>query len=188
MAIELLIVQTDSTYPEVVSEQGDYADWFKGSIDTDDVNVTVVDCLRNALPDATEFDAVILAGSSHSVNEPLPEIDALRAWAKQLVVLQTPTLGVCFGHQILTTVAGGAVGRHAMGRQFGSAEVHLTDAGRDDFLFEGVEPNCHVHVCHEDHCTVLPSGVTLLAASDRTPAHSFAIGANVRKLVFDSFC
>lgn len=55
---------------------------------------------------------VVLLGSRASVYDSLPWLDQLKEWMHPLVHgrVKVPLLGVCFGHQLLAQVSGGAVG------------------------------------------------------------------------------
>ena len=59
-----------------------------------------------------DTDAVIVLGSAASVHDAAPWIDDLGAWLVPLVdgSRPLPLLAVCFGHQLVAHVAGGAVG------------------------------------------------------------------------------
>ncbi|HNO79659.1 MAG TPA: gamma-glutamyl-gamma-aminobutyrate hydrolase family protein [Phycisphaerae bacterium] len=184
MELEILIVQTGSTYPEVVNAAGDYDRWFLTALNAKNLVVTVVDSLVDQLPEPGLFDAMILTGSSCSATEMNPLLDAFCEWIRRLADADVPTLGVCFGHQIMAKAFGGCVQRHAMGRQFGTVVVTATDAGRRDFLFNDLDETFDVHSCHEDVCTQLPENATLLARSPKTINQSFAIGEFLRAVQF----
>jgi len=184
MPFEMLIVQTGSTYPEVITASGDYDAWFLTGLGPAEVTMTVVDALRDGLPELATFDAIILSGSSHSVNESNPRFLRYRDWVCDLLNWHVPTLGVCFGHQMMASAFGGCVQKHASGGQFGPFDVTLSDAGQGDFLFRGVDPVFAAHSCHEDVCTQLPESATLLASSPHTINQSYAIGDCLRAVQF----
>jgi len=66
-------------------------------------------------------------------------------YTKEIYDLDTPILGLCFGHQEIAKHYGGKV--HHGGREWGKADLHLT---RDHPLFEGLGPVEQVWMSHYD--------------------------------------
>jgi GMP synthase (glutamine-hydrolysing) len=95
-----------------------------------------------------------------------------------------PVLGVCFGHQLLARALGGRVERNPRGREAGTVEVHLTDAGTRDPLFAGVPRTLLVQETHADHVVELPPGAVLLARNDFSPVQAFGVGEGIRCVQF----
>ena len=103
---------------------------------------------------------VILSGGPKSVSEPgAPTIDAA------VFELGVPTLGICYGMQLLTTALGGRVGR-APQREFGHAVVTLGAAGR---LFAGLPATARVWASHGDLVAEAPPGFSVVATSANAP-------------------
>lgn len=54
--------------------------------------------------------AIIIFGSSASVYDGLPWQDEFHQWVREQVTAKVPTLGLCYGHQLLAALFGGKVG------------------------------------------------------------------------------
>ncbi|MXR40405.1 type 1 glutamine amidotransferase [Halobaculum sp. WSA2] len=112
-------------------------------------------------PNLDDVDGVVIGGSGAGVyDEPdQPWIADQKRLARRLVEEGVPTLGICFGHQILNAALGGAV------EDSGTTRLHLRDAEFDDEpLFNGVEPT--VPVLHSDVVTELGDGMEVIGRAD----------------------
>ena len=120
--------EVDPDYRYFVSELTTYLDEYR-----------VRDATAGDLPgpgDLDGVDGVILAGSTAGVYEAddHPWMDAEMALIRDLVADRVPTLGVCFGHQLINHALGGRVEHRGLTAELVSAEV------ADDPLLEGVPP------------------------------------------------
>lgn len=113
-------------------------------------------------PSLEDVDGVVIGGSGAGVyDEPEQSwITDQKQFARRLVENDVPTLGICFGHQILNAALGGEV------VDSGTTRLHLRDAEFDaaDPLFEGVEPT--VPVLHSDVVTELGEGMEVIGRAD----------------------
>ena len=139
-------------------------------------DIEVVDALSadfNAL-DAQSPDLVVVLGNEHGVyeKEAHPYIAAEEEWLAARLRDERPTLGVCFGAQIMASALGGEVYR-GPSTQIGYRSVELTEDGTDSPLaaFAGVP----VMQWHGDTFT-LPEGVTRLAGSSDYANEAFSVG------------
>lgn len=108
-------------------------------------------------------DAVVLSGSTAGVYETdaHPWMDDLRDLVRELVAEAVPTLGVCFGHQLVNDALGGSVEHR--GLRAGIEPVRFAD----DPLFDGV--GTRVPLVHGDVVTELGEGMEAVASADYYP-------------------
>lgn len=89
-----------------------------------------------------------------------------------------PTLGICFGHQILAYARGVQVLNDREQAKVGSHEVVLTEEGRNDPLFQGMQPQFTVQYGHQDSLSTLPEGAVLLAYGEQCQYSALRHGLN----------
>jgi GMP synthase (glutamine-hydrolysing) len=138
-------------------------------------DVTVIDASADAVSSAARepWDLVVVLGSEDAVYEDhdyiAPEIDLVRERLER----GGPTLGICFGAQIMATAIGGSVYRGASGSEIGFSIVEPSEAGASSPLrhFAGV-PVCEWH----GDTFSLPAAVQTLASTERYGNQAFAIG------------
>lgn len=121
------------------------------------------------------FDAVILSGSGdlyfdggyaethhgRIITSRLAE--NAKPFAHYLIKNDIPTLGICFGHQLLGYAAGVNVGHSRVESKTGTYRVTLTDEGTADPLMRGISVQFAAHYGHKDVLFDLPPGATVLA-------------------------
>jgi GMP synthase (glutamine-hydrolysing) len=117
-----------------------------------------------AAPSLDGVDAVVVTGSTAGVYEAdeRPWIETARRFARRLVDERVPTLGVCFGHQLLNDALGGRVEHRGLTARLVAAEL------ADDPLFDGVAPT--LPMVHGDHVTRTGEGMRPIAGADYYPA------------------
>lgn len=99
----------------------------------------------------------------------------VEAYLRQAVDARVPTLGVCFGHQLLTQALGGRVERNPNGREIGTVSLEL--AG-DAELFGHTEPFA-VNMTHVDSAVELPAGARVLGRTALEPHAAVKFAQNV---------
>jgi GMP synthase (glutamine-hydrolysing) len=105
---------------------------------------------------------VILSGGPKSVSEPdAPHCDP------RVLELGVPTLGICYGMQLMTHLLGGEVAS-APHREFGHAKVTVKD-GDGWRLFRDVPNELRVWASHGDFVAAAPSGFAVAATSANAP-------------------
>jgi GMP synthase (glutamine-hydrolysing) len=107
--------------------------------------------------------AIVLSGGPASVYaENAPQIDP------GLYELGVPTLGICYGMQLMARDLGGRVERTGVS-EFGKTELVATGGA----LFQGVPPQQTVWMSHRDSVVAAPRGASVPAGSPSTPIAAF---------------
>jgi len=116
-------------------------------------------------PPPEQFGAAIVFGAEAQVDqeETRPWLRPEKQLIAELLERGTPTLGVCFGSQVLAEVAG-AVVRPAKHAEIGWNEIELTPEGQVDPLL-GFLPERFVGFGYHHYEWLLPPGAVALARS-----------------------
>lgn len=122
-------------------------------------------------------DALILGGSGDFLisRGDIPEIrSALRPFLAEARARRMPTLGICFGGQLMTEAFGGTVELDEARAEMGTFEILKTPEGDRDPLFAQLPATFDAQLGHKDHFTRLPPGAAHLASSARSPFQAWA--------------
>lgn len=132
--------------------------------------------------DLREPDLLIMMGGPMSVyeHERYPWISCQKRRLAQRLELDRPTLGVCFGAQLIAAALGGEVFRGPH-KEVGFGRLTIHDAGLSTPL-RHLEDQPVLH-WHGDTFT-LPEGTELLASSERYEHQAFRRGSNLLALQF----
>lgn len=108
--------------------------------------------------------AIILSGGPASVYEPgSPQLDA------GILELGIPTLGICYGFQVLAQALGGTVDQTGK-REYGATDLEVSASGT---LLAG-QPDLQVcWMSHGDQVVAAPAGFDVLASTKTTPVAAF---------------
>jgi GMP synthase (glutamine-hydrolysing) len=137
---------------------------------------------RDVFPDDLGgYDGVFVSGSPHGAYEDVPWIHREHELLQAVVARGIPTLGVCFGSQIL---ASALCGRDQVFRrtscEVGYAWLDTVDEARDDPLMRGLDKRVRMFVWHNDEVRAAHPSMQVLAWTDDCPNHIWRLrGHNV---------
>lgn len=145
------------------------------------VNVTQGDLLPK-LKDLGKYKALILGASSdYYISSWSRDTRDKCLKAKPIVEYfvrhDKPTLGICFGHQLLALFLGGKVSRDDKQAEGGVVDIYLKN--NSHILFEGLPKKFAIASGHKDSVTKLPKGAKLLASSKATKNSVLQIKNNI---------
>jgi len=103
---------------------------------------------------------IILSGGPSSVTE-----DNAPIMDRELLELDIPILGICYGLQLITMLCKGEISK-SLKREYGKAHIFIDEK---DPLLEGLSNGDIVWMSHQDRIFRLPEGFKSLAHSDNSP-------------------
>jgi GMP synthase (glutamine-hydrolysing) len=174
---KLIVIKIGNTFSDVAKSYGDAEHWIQATMGHTRSAMLVVDPRRESdMPTPDDVAGVVIAGSRAMVTERSEWNEALRAWVRNLIALDVPMLGICYGHQLIADALGGEVDYHSRGAEVGTVTVSRTDEALDDELFHDLPPHFPVQVIHWQSVRLLPPGAVLLAGNSFDPHHAFRMG------------
>jgi GMP synthase (glutamine-hydrolysing) len=155
---------------------------FAALLGTLGVNFCEMDLGRSEPVALRGSSGVVILGGTMSANDLLPGLSSELALIEQAIVARVPLLGICLGAQLIAKALGAQVYRNPQ-KEIGWAPVYLTDAGRADPVFQGMESPAQVFHWHSETFD-LPSGAEWLAYSDRCRHQAFRYAESVYGIQF----
>ena len=118
----------------------------------------------------SHYQGVFISGSPHGAYDDVPFIQRQHALIQEIAALGTPTLGVCFGSQIL---ASALCGRDQVFRratcEVGFKWLDLTAAAQTDPLTHQLDGRLYNFVWHNDEVKATHPDMTILASTADCP-------------------
>ena len=163
----IVVVKTGEPVPSVLARRGEFAQLIREAIgEAWNGEYASFDARSDSPLDPRGAAAFVITGSPANVPDREPWMLRTEAWLRDVVGAGTPTLGICFGHQLLAQALGGEVQRNPRGREIGTIAIERTG---DDPLFSALEPRFVANATHVDSVVRLPAGATALARSSLDP-------------------
>jgi GMP synthase-like glutamine amidotransferase len=125
---------------------------------------------------ANSFDGYVITGSPASANGNEDWITTLMSLIREIEQRRIPTVGVCFGHQIIARALGGLVGKNPGGWGFGISPTTFTTTR--PWMSPEAE-TINLYAAHSEQVLQLPEKAELLGGSAFCPVGSYAIGDHI---------
>jgi GMP synthase (glutamine-hydrolysing) len=175
MKRSLLLLETGAPPEAIIREFGDYTVRFFRAFP--EFAVTRVSPFRGErVPPLKNFEAVVVTGSPLSLCTPEPWMIPLGQELRAHAEGGGAILAVCFGLQMVCAAAGSGMIKNPKGREIGTIEVDLTEAGKSDPLFQNFPKRFAVQATHTDIPAKLPAGETLLASNSNSAIQALRFG------------
>lgn len=176
--MRLGILQCDSVPAELRDEFGDYPDMFRRLLTATEPALTfrVHDLTRHEFPPTLDdCDAWLFTGSKWSVNDKDAWIRRAEALIVELHRQRRPTVGICFGHQLIARALGGRVEKAGCWG-VGVHSSHI--AGQQPWMVPAAQELALV-VSHQDQVVALPPGAIHLASHSFCPYDMFQVDDHI---------
>lgn len=111
-------------------------------------------------------------------------IKRINPFIQYLLRKDIPTLGICFGHQLLGYNLGVEIIADKSQQEVGSFSVSLTPEGKHDSLFLNLPAQFFAQLGHKDSLKCLPKKSILLAKSKKCKIQSFRYKKNIYGVQF----
>lgn len=157
------------------------------------IHYKVVDCGKEKIPEAKDFDVLVMMGGPMSVNEEeiYPYIKKEMALVREFIAEGKKVFGVCLGAQIMAKALGAKV-YVGPEKEIGWYDIELTEDGLRDSLIKklAVHPRAgdfwkRFKVFHWHGETFdIPDGAIRLAKSEMYPNQAFRYGNNAYAFQF----
>jgi GMP synthase-like glutamine amidotransferase len=166
--MKFILINCDFEPNELANEKSLFTNFFKNyNVDLENYDVYLEKFpTQSSLQNA---DGVIIGGSNASVYEDsnYPWIQKVEDIIQSLYAMNKPTLGICFGSQLLAQSLGGEV-KKSRSLEAGFNEVELTTDGQADVLLKNM-PKKFIACCwHSDQITKIPNGAKNLAQNSHS--------------------
>lgn len=157
MATKIGILQTGNLDGYLGETYGQYPQLFIDLLAPEPFEYQIYEVVNGAFPESPmDCDGWIITGSKHGVYEDHDWIKPLEEFCRKLIKSKQPTVGICFGHQIMAQAMGAKVGKFEGGWGVGLNEYILTETGETVRLI----------AFHQDQVLEQPENTEIFLSSD----------------------
>jgi len=173
------LLQCDHVADDLLENHVDYQDMFTNLILEQDesIEISIYDLTINQFPvELSACDGYIFTGSRYSAYEDLPWINQAKSLVVNLHTSNIPTIGICFGHQLIAEALGGRVMK-AEDKGWGVGVQHWKVANQHDWMGDRPLSNLALLASHQDQVIKTPEDSQVIASSDFCPIAGFQLGS-----------
>lgn len=169
--LTLGILETGKLPEQLQTLYGNYPAMFAQLLGRSDNNLIFehFDILNGDLPTSVSAcDAWLVTGSKHGVYEDHCWIEPLSDFIRQAYHADVPSIGICFGHQLIVQALGGSVEKSTQGWGLGASSYQLSSSFANTRGINNVT-EFTIQAFHQDQVTKIPPQSTVIASSEFCP-------------------
>ena len=175
----ILIIEMGVPPGKISEECGETAQWFVNRLADFGKKADIVRPYKgDPIPSPDTVKGAIITGSWAMVTDRADWSEKTAEWIRQAMTIDTPLLGVCYGHQLMADALGGQVGTNPHGGEKGSFTVALTEAGKSNPLLDGFPVTFDANLFHEQSVLVPPEHAEVLAYSEKDGCQMLRYGTS----------
>lgn len=180
MSIRIGLLQCDHVANDLIDTHGNYPEIFENlllSVDQD-IEVAIYDLTSDQFPvDLTACDGYLITGSQFSAYDDIAWIKKAQQLIRDLYQAKIPTVGICFGHQLMAEALGGKTTK-ASDKGWGVGVRSWNVQDKHDWMGEQALESFSLRVSHQDQVTTLPADAKVIASSEFCPIAGFKAGGH----------
>lgn len=173
--MKIALILCDHVDAEFFPQYGDYPEMFINLLRPliPDLQMVAFDATKGKFPEpSATFNAYIISGSRHGVNDNLPWIALLEGVIKSLWHGKQKIIGICFGHQLVAKALGGKVITSEKGWGIGRSATQVLQ--RKQWM-QPPKSLLNLLISHQDQVVELPGQAQVLAQNSHCPYYMLQI-------------
>ena len=181
----ILIIKMGSTYRKLKSQIGDFDLWIRQSVNNQNIRWKIKSVAQIEPRKIAPFQGIILTGAHATLTQHYQYLDGMKRVIENIIEHKIPTLGICFGHQVINKILGGEVITNPLGPEIGVSKIQLTIDGIIDPIFKELSGGkIKVYSSHVDVVSKIGDGVISLAWNEQTQFQATRYGNFIYTLQF----